>query len=68
MIKLILSPKANDTFLKLKKSNKKIEKSIFKSIYKKLELIKEDPKIGEIYKKEINSKRVCRRIWYNCVI
>ena len=56
MIKLILSPKANDTFLKLKKSNKKIEKSIFKSIYKKLELIKEDPKIGESIKKKLIPK------------
>lgn len=56
MVKLILSTVANDTFLKLKRSNKKIEKSIFKSVCEKIELIKQDPKIGETIKKKLIPK------------
>ena len=56
MVKLILSPRANDTYLKLKRSNQKLEKSIFNSICEKLELIKEDPKIGESVKKKLIPK------------
>jgi len=47
---------ANDTYLKLKASNKKIEKSIFNSVCEKLEQIKQDPKIGESIKKKLIPK------------
>lgn len=56
MVRVILSPVANDTFLRLKMSNKKIEKSIFNSIREKLELIKIDPKLGESVKKKLIPK------------
>lgn len=57
MVKVILSSVANDTYLKLKVSNKKIEKSIFNSVCEKLEQIKQDPKIGESIKKKLIPKR-----------
>jgi len=56
MIKVILSQVANDTYIKLKVSTKKIEKSIFNSVCEKLELIKQDPKIGESIKKKLIPK------------
>ena len=56
MVRVILSHVANDTFLRLKMSNKKIEKSIFNSVREKLELIKTDPRLGESVKKKLIPK------------
>lgn len=52
MVKVFLSSKANDVFLKLKKSKHKVDQSIYKSIKEKIKTIKENPKIGESIKKK----------------
>jgi len=51
MVKVFLSSKANDIFLELKQSKHKVDQSIYKSIKEKIEIIKQNPKIGESIKK-----------------